>query len=145
MLIQPRSCTIYRLHTDIAQHMKIILALLMLSTTLLPPISYAHGGEDHKHLTREQVAWQKSAQGALIVDVRTAQEYGQQQIANAINIPYKKIVKQFKALEVRKDRIIVLYCRSGNRAGKAIMSLRKAGYTNLHNAGGINDFLAAKP
>lgn len=117
----------------------------MLLTSLIPPLSHAHGGEDHKHLTREQVAWQKSAQGALIIDVRTPQEYAQQHVVNAINIPYKKIVKQFNALEIRKDRTVVLYCRSGNRSGKAIMSLRKAGYTNLHNGGGIDALLAAKP
>jgi len=110
----------------------------------MPLSVFAHGGDDHKHLTREQVAWEKSAQGALVIDVRTAKEYGEENIKRAINIPYKQIVTQFKSLEIRKDRQIVLYCRSGNRAGKAIMMLRKAGYTNLHNAGGISAFLAAK-
>jgi len=124
--------------------MKIFFSLLILTTSLFSSIVFAHGGEDHKHLTREQVAWEKSAQGALVIDVRTAQEYGEENIKYALNIPYKQIVKQFKSLEIRKDRPVVLYCRSGNRAGKAIMMLRKAGYTNLNNAGGITAFIAAK-
>ncbi|WP_198939385.1 rhodanese-like domain-containing protein [Motiliproteus sp. MSK22-1] len=47
-------------------------------------------------------------------------------------------MRQFANLEIRKDRQIVLYCRSGQRAGIAEAALRQAGYTNLLNGGGYS-------
>ncbi|MDW3122319.1 rhodanese-like domain-containing protein [Vibrio sp. 1974] len=39
---------------------------------------------------------------------------------------------------------IVLYCRSGNRSGKAYQYLQSQGFTNLHNAGGFEELQDAK-
>ena len=121
--------------------MKVLLASCVL---LLSSAAFAHGDEEHSHQTREQVAWQQMDHGALIIDARTAQEYAQGHIDGAINIPFDVAVTQFEALEIRKDRKVVLYCRSGNRSGKALVSLKKAGYTNLHNGGGFNGLIKAK-
>ena len=114
--------------------MKIIVLLLSIFTTTI-----AQAGDD-----RERQAWQLIDQGALIIDARTAQEYAQGHLAGAINIPFDVAVSQFKALEIRKDRSVVLYCRSGNRSGKALAALKNAGYKVLHNGGGYNDLQAAK-
>ena len=46
---------------------------------------------------------------------------------------------------IDKDQLIVLYCRSGNRSGQTEAHLQAAGFTNLHNGGGLNEMLAAKP
>lgn len=124
--------------------MKTLQTFLILITVFISTLSFAHGGKEHSHQSREQVAWTKISQGALVIDVRTTKEYSGQSLTNALHIPYQDIVKQFKALEIRKDRHVVFYCHSGNRAGKAIISLRKAGYSNLHNGGGIQDLLDAK-
>ncbi|MEF1216113.1 rhodanese-like domain-containing protein, partial [Vibrio alginolyticus] len=43
-----------------------------------------------------------------------------------------------------KDQAIVLYCRSGNRSGKAYQYLQSQGFTNLHNAGGFEELQDAK-
>ncbi len=120
---------------------KLVLAATAL---LLSSTAFAHGDQKHSHQSREQVAWQQIDHGALIIDARTAKEYAQGHVEGAINIPFDVAVAQFAALEVRKDRKVVLYCRSGNRSGKALASLKKAGYTNLHNGGGFNDLVAAK-
>ena len=98
----------------------------------------AHGGNDHTHYTREQIAWQKINQGALLIDVRTLAEFNESHLDDALHMPYKTIVKSLAEKNISKDTNIVLYCRSGNRAGKAIKMMRKAGYVNLHNGGGIN-------
>ncbi|NRA55549.1 MAG: rhodanese-like domain-containing protein [Gammaproteobacteria bacterium] len=95
--------------------------------------------------SREQKTWQLIEAGALIVDARTAQEYAAGHLEGAINIPFDVAVSLFKTLDISKNRDIVLYCRSGNRSGMAFESLTKAGYTNLHNGGGLNAILAAKP
>lgn len=101
--------------------------------------------ETHQHQSREQVGWQRIESGALIIDVRTAQEYAQGHIKGAVNVPFDVAVAQFKALEIRKDRNIVLYCRSGNRSGKAFNSLKAAGYSKLHNGGGFDGMMKVKP
>jgi len=94
--------------------------------------------------SREKIAWQDINQGALVVDVRTAKEFNSGHIKNALNIPYDITVNQFTALGIDKERRIVLYCRSGNRAGKAITALKEAGYTNLHNGGGYDSLMKNK-
>jgi len=114
------------------------LALIISST------AFGHGDEKHSHQTREQVAWQQIDHGALIIDARTAQEYAQGHLKGAINIPFDVVVAQFDALEIRKDRQVVLYCRSGNRSGKALASLKKAGYSKLHNGGGFTGLIKVK-
>lgn len=110
-----------------------VLSLCLLFSSAI----FAHGGDDHKHETREQIAWQLLDNKALLIDVRTNEEYQQSHLQNALHIPYKKIVKTLTQQGVAKDQQIVLYCRSGNRAGKAIKFLRKAGFTKIHNGGGI--------
>lgn len=125
--------------------MKAFNALLTILLLLLASNVAAHGGDDHKHQTREQITWEKLSESAMLIDVRTPTEYVEQHLKDAMNIPYKNIVQQLQNLTVPKDQSIVLYCRSGNRAGKALISLRKAGYTNIHNGGGINALLEAKP
>ncbi len=112
----------------------ISLLFILLSTSLFA----------NQEQSREQLAWQMILQDALIIDNRTAKEYAQGHLTNAINIPFDLAVKQFNALEIRKNRHIVLYCRSGNRSGKALKSLSQAGYTKLHNGGGYKALISAK-
>jgi len=85
------------------------------------------------------------SQGALVIDVRTDQEYLAGHLEDAILIPHTRIVDQFNRLEIRKDRQVLLYCRSGHRAGLAEQALRKAGYTALFNGGGHEMLSAQKP
>ncbi|WP_165839954.1 rhodanese-like domain-containing protein [Motiliproteus coralliicola] len=95
--------------------------------------------------SREAKAWQLIEQGALVIDVRTTEEYAQAHLKSSVHIPYPEIVARFSQMEIRKDLPIVLYCRSGNRSGIAYKMLSQAGYTALHNGGGLNDLLQAAP
>ena len=73
------------------------------------------------------------------VDVRTAGEHKMDNIAGDIRIPHDKIVQEINKIFPDKNTDISLYCRSGVRAGKAMSALKKAGYTNVSNMGGIDD------
>ncbi len=115
-----------------------LLALLMLLPALL--LSLAARAE-----SREESAWQQVAAGALLVDVRTEQEYASGHLDNALLIPYQQIVEQFAARGIAKDQPVVLYCRSGNRAGVAERALRDAGYTKVFNAGGYTALAKTQP
>ena len=71
----------------------------------------------------------------LLVDVRTAGEYAAGFIPTAINIPHQNIVEGLP--EGAKDRLIILYCRTGSRSSRAEQWLERAGYTNVVDFGGI--------
>lgn len=73
----------------------------------------------------------------IILDVRTKEEYNEGHLKNAINIPVD-IINTFE--ESNKDKEIIIYCRSGVRAGTAMNELHKMGYTNLYTFGGIQDW-----
>jgi len=119
-----------------------LLYLLIAGSVTAGDLSPQHSHQQH---SREQKTWLLIDAGALIVDARTAQEYAAGHLEGAINIPFDVAVSQFKRLDISKNRDIILYCRSGNRSGMAFNSLTNAGYSNLHNGGGLNAILAEKP
>ena len=75
----------------------------------------------------------------LIVDVRSLEEVKTGIIQDAIHIEWTQIDKEINDIDVTKDQPIYLYCRSGNRSGKAAVILEKIGFTNVINAGGIDE------
>ncbi len=97
---------------------------------------------DNITASRAESGWQKIKQGALLVDVRTAQEFEAQHLENAINIPLHTIGTAFQ--HINKEKEIVVYCRSGNRSGQAEHYLKQVGFKHVHNAGGLQEMLAVK-
>ena len=79
------------------------------------------------------------AEGATWIDVRTAGEYQSGHIESATNIPHNQIAEKIAELQLEKDAAILLYCRSGRRAGFALEALQKMGYNNVKNIGGLED------
>jgi len=80
----------------------------------------------------------------VIVDVRTPEEFKQGHVPNAINVPLSEIIDNPAILISSKEKPIVLYCRSGYRAGKAAVALDKAGYQSLrHLEGDMQGWLKA--
>jgi rhodanese-related sulfurtransferase len=64
--------------------------------------------------------------GALIIDVRTPEEYRSGHIKDSVNIPLNKIPNKVNELK-RKNRPIITCCRSGARSGMAADQLKRAG------------------
>ena len=65
----------------------------------------------------------------ILVDVRTAEEYGSGHIENALNIDVKQDDFEKNAINMLpKDKTIAVYCRSGRRSKKAAEILSKNGY-----------------
>lgn len=77
----------------------------------------------------------------LVIDVRTAGEYQQAHVRQAINIPYNEIANRIAVFAPEHDARIVLYCRSGRRSGIAEQTLRQMGYSRIENRGSLNDML----
>lgn len=74
--------------------------------------------------------------GALLVDVRTVEEFNARHLTNAVNIPLPDLTKALPVREPDRGRVLLLYCRSGRRSGMAEKELRALGYTNAFNIGG---------
>ena len=75
----------------------------------------------------------------ILIDVRTDSEWNEGYIESAIHIPLDRIMEEIESLMVSKEQMIYLYCRSGNRSGKAEKSLQRLGYANAKNIGGIKE------
>ena len=75
----------------------------------------------------------------LIVDVRSLEEVKTGIIQDAIHLEWTQIDEEINNIDITKDQPIYLYCRSGNRSGKAAVMLEKIGFTNVINAGGIDE------
>ncbi len=78
------------------------------------------------------------------IDVRSAQEYAEDHIEGDLLIPHEEILPGVSEAFPDKTTEIHLYCRSGRRAGLAKAQLEEAGYTNVINAGGIDDARAER-
>ena len=76
--------------------------------------------------------------GFYLVDVRTAEEYRAGAIPSAVNIPYDVIAGNLPTQD-RNARIVV-YCRSGNRSGKAKATLDSLGFRNVNNFGPVTNW-----
>lgn len=61
----------------------------------------------------------------IVIDVRTKDEYNTGHIVNAINIPYDEISEN---IEISKDKVLFVYCRSGKRSNIAYNTLKELGY-----------------
>ena len=80
-----------------------------------------------------------SSNEIIVIDVRSLEEVKTGIIQDAIHIEWKQIDKEINNIDITKDQPIYLYCRSGNRSGKAAVMLEKIGFTNVINAGGIDE------
>ena len=78
-----------------------------------------------------------NTQEPLIIDVRSEAEWNQGHLLKAQRVDWDKISNEITKIAPDKNKKIILYCRSGNRAGKAMKVLASMGYTDLTNAGGL--------
>lgn len=80
-------------------------------------------------------------EGYIILDVRTAEEYAEGHIPDAVNLPNESIGEQDDiSLLSDKNQLIFVYCRSGRRSKEASKKLADLGYTNVYEFGGIIDW-----
>ena len=87
-------------------------------------------------LTKEAIKNLQTEDDYIILDVRTKEEYVEKHIVDSILIPYDEI--SAKTINIDKNKIILVYCRSGRRASTAVEKLKDLGYT-AYNMGGIDN------
>ena len=81
----------------------------------------------------------RQTEGAVLLDVRSREEYRSGHIPGSINIDCTLIQKAQGRLH-DKNAPFFVYCLSGGRASGAVSDLKRMGYTNVRNIGGINGY-----
>ena len=76
---------------------------------------------------------------AVLIDVRSAEEFKTGYIKGAVNIPHTEIAEKISAVAKDKSTPLYLYCRSGRRVGIAMETLTALGYTTMVNLGGAEE------
>ncbi len=84
-----------------------------------------------------EIVKRKIESGALVLDVRSPAEFSQGSFPKAKNIPLDGLAAQLGKLGP-KDRAVVCYCASGSRSAQAVSILKRAGFTDVVNAGGLS-------
>ena len=82
------------------------------------------------------------ADGAVLIDVRSAEEFAKEHINGAKNIYYVEIEQKIASVASNKNTPIVLYCSMAKRSTQALQKLLDMGYTNVYNLGSMDNYKA---
>jgi phage shock protein E len=95
--------------------------------------------------TAAREAWSRIESGALVIDVRSPEEFAAGHLEGALRIDYLDTETLANAIGSDQGRSVVLYCGSGRRAGVAQSALEDQGYTAVFNASGLDALEATRP
>ena len=73
----------------------------------------------------------------IVLDVRTAKEFEESHVKSAQNIDILESDFENKTSKLDKSKNYKLYCRSGNRSGRALDIMKTAGFKNVENLGSL--------
>lgn len=75
--------------------------------------------------------------GAILLDVRSKDEYNKDHLDRAVNVPYTVIHSAISRLVPDKEQNIIVYCATGKRSSQAKYTLDYMGYENVYYLGGV--------
>jgi phage shock protein E len=81
----------------------------------------------------------KLPDNAVLLDVRQADEFDAGHIEGAVLVPHDIIAEKIGAVVPNKNTPVYIYCRSGRRSAIAVEAMKKLGYTNLTDLGGMEE------
>lgn len=87
----------------------------------------------------EGVQTMRKTKGAVLLDVRTREEYTNAHIPGSLNIPLDELQKAENRLP-NKSTPLFVHCLSGGRSRQAVHFLKHAGYTDVTDLGGIRQY-----
>lgn len=83
-------------------------------------------------ITMEQLK-NMQIQGAILIDIRSPQEYNEGHLEGAIVLPEYEIYSKARKILPNKNQTIIVYCGNGIRSKKSQRIMRRMGYTNVYN------------
>lgn len=75
----------------------------------------------------------------VILDVRTPEEFNTNHIEGSVNINFLGNDFKEQVSKLDKNKTYKLYCRSGNRSGKAMTLMNSIGFNHVENIGSLQD------
>jgi len=121
--------------------MKISKLLVVILAMTLASCSSGGSNVSYEQINAEQARFlMDTEKNYVIIDARTQEEFDQGHIEGAIMIPEYEISDRAPEMLKKKDRLILVYCRSGRRSKIAAQVLVELGYTNVKEFGGIIDW-----
>ena len=114
------------------------LTAIFLCTLLLAGCGSPQSGTYQQITQQEAAQLMASETDYVILDVRTPEEFASGHIPGARNLPNETIGSEEIPELPRKDQLILVYCRSGNRSKQASAKLYALGYTDVREFGGVN-------
>lgn len=94
----------------------------------------------HPTITGEAAHALVEGQGAVLLDVRSPGEFGDKHLDGALNVPVGELEEKLGSLNLAKDKAVIVYCRSGARSARAAGILQKAGFSKVHDLGGMSNW-----
>ena len=118
--------------------------LLIVLSLIILPLTSGCGGNEPKHITQDEArAMMASSPDAIVLDVRTPEEYEKKHIPDALLVPIDDLrAGDFSKLP-DKDAMILVYCWTGRRAEDAAKILVEHGYKRVYEFGGLVDWTGA--
>ena len=96
--------------------------------------------ENDKKLDYKQAKDMMLYDNAILLDVRSVQEYNEFHLEGAICIPVYDLYTNACKILTNKSQTIIVYCQTGNRSSQAVEVLINLGYTNLYEIlGGLDE------
>lgn len=115
-----------------------MICMLLISLTFF---GCSKGVATYEQISQEKAyKIMKTEQNYIILDTRTPEEFNEGHIPNAVCIDYQEVKARAEKELPDKDKLILVYCRSGRRSKIAAQTLCELGYTNIKEFGGIIDW-----
>jgi phage shock protein E len=76
-------------------------------------------------------------EGALVIDVRSLEEYRSGHAPGALNIPLNELSDKLPPMVPDKEKVLLLHCLSGMRSRNGQRQLQRLGYKNVFNLGSL--------
>ncbi len=123
-----------------------LVRMILACVVMIVGVSMAHAAEEHTKDSLKTVKKNVEEKKAVLVDVRSQEEWDEGTIEGAIFLPHSELQKpeaMKKLLErLPKDRILYTYCVVGKRSLNAAELLKKHGYDVRSLKPGYKELLA---
>lgn len=101
-------------------------------------LSYALSDIGAEDITAEEAEVMRSG-GALIIDVRSAEEYSESSAPDTINIPLDNLVEELESTD--RSTALIFVCAGGSRAAEAVSFARDMGFERVFNLGSYENII----
>ena len=104
----------------------------LLFVSLLIFLFYYEGQKGGRRVDNLEATRIINKDNGVVVDLRTASEFSQGHLVNAINVLPENIIEQINTLNTNKDAQVLLVCKTGSTSKKVSLLLKKEGYENIN-------------